>query len=38
MSEREEHLIELLLSDPEVASWLEPDEDDSPAPDVPYDE
>ena len=38
MPEREERLVELLLSDPEVAAWLEPDEDDSASPDVPYDE
>lgn len=38
MPDREEMLCELLLSDPEVASWLELDEDESPAPRVPYDE
>ena len=37
MSDREEKLRELLLSDPEVASWLEPEEE-QPAPPLPYDE
>jgi hypothetical protein len=36
--EREDNLRDLLLSDPEVASWLEPDEDEQPAPSLPYDE
>jgi len=38
MPDREERLAELLLSDPEVAAWLEPDDEDSPAPGVAYDE
>jgi hypothetical protein len=36
--DHEEKLRELLLTDPEVASWLEPDEDEQPAPPLPYDE
>ena len=34
----DEELLELLLSDPAVAAWLEPDEDDAPGRFVAYDE
>jgi hypothetical protein len=35
----EESLLELLvMSDPQIAGWLEPDEDELPAPRLPDDE
>jgi hypothetical protein len=35
----EESLLELLvMSDPQFAGWLEPDEDELPAPRLPHDE